>query len=94
MTARSTISPPGAMKSAGAEPPQIMGPTAISGFRGYIYDSSMVNGAGVHVNVHMVAVKTDSNHMASLTLLTVDGIGGQDYAAAQTVLENVAIVGP
>ncbi len=84
----------GAMKTAGAKPPQTMGPTSISGFRGYMYDSDMVNPSGVHVNVHMVAVKTDTAHMASITMLTVDGIGGDDYAAAQSVLTNTTIDGP
>ena len=84
----------GAMKTAGAQPPQQMGPTSISGYRGYMYDSSMVNPAGVHVNVHMVAVKTDAAHMATITMLTVDGIGGDDYQGAQSVLANTTIVGP
>jgi len=82
----------GAMKSAGANPPQIMGPTAISGLRGYMYDTDMVNPSGVHVNVHMVAVKIDPGHMASITLLTVDGIAGTDYQAARSVLENTSII--
>ena len=82
----------GAMKSAGANPPQIMGPTAISGFRGYMYDTDMVNPSGVHVNVHMVAVKIDAGHIASITLLTVDGIAGTDYQAARSVLENTSII--
>jgi hypothetical protein len=81
----------GAMKSAGANVPQNMGPTQISGFRGYMYDTNMVNPTGVHVNVHMVAVKTDDTHMASITLLSVDGIGGDDYAAAHSVLDNTTI---
>ncbi|HJW39613.1 MAG TPA: hypothetical protein VJ476_00120 [Rhizomicrobium sp.] len=84
----------GAMKAAGANAPQQMGPTIISGFRGYEYDSSMVNPSGVHVNVHMVAVKTDAGHMASVTMLTVDGIASEDYQAAQSVLANTSIVGP
>ena len=83
----------GAMKAAGAEPPQQMGPTQISGYRGYAYDSSMVNPRGVHVNVHFVAVKTDAAHMASITMLTVDGIGTGDYQAAHSVMDNTQIVG-
>ncbi len=71
------------MRTAQANPPQNMGPTQISGYRGYMYDTNMVNPSGIHVNVHMVVVKTDASHMASITLLSVDGIGGGDYAAAR-----------
>ncbi len=81
----------GAMKTAGANPPQQMGPTKISGYRGYIYDTDLTNPSGVHVNVHMVAVKTGKSGMASITELTIDGIGADDYAAAQSVLTNTQI---
>ena len=80
-----------AMKAAGAKPPQMMGPTAISGFRGYIYDSDMMNQAGIHVNVHMVAVKVGTGNIATVTMLSVDGIGSDDYTAAKSVLQNTAI---
>ncbi len=83
----------GAMKAAGANPPQQMGPAAISGFRGYMYDSDMSNDHGTHINIHLVVLKLDASHMASITRLTIDGIGGEDYAAAQSVLENTSLVG-
>ncbi len=82
----------GAMKTAGANPPQQMGPIAISGFRGYMYDSDMSNDQGTRINVHLVVLKLDASHMASITRLTIDGIGGEDYAAAQSVLENTSLI--
>jgi hypothetical protein len=79
------------MKVAGANPPQQMGPTAISGFRGNMYDSDMSNDKGTHINVHLVIVKLDASRMASITRLTIDGISADDYAAANSVLANTAI---
>jgi hypothetical protein len=84
----------GAMKAAGAHPPQNMGPTQISGFRGYMYDSDMTNAAGLHINVHMVVIKIGEAHMASITMMTIDGVSASDYAAARGVLGNAAIIGP
>ena len=81
----------GAMKVAGANPPQQMGPTQISGFRGYMYDSDMTNAGGVHINVHLVVVKLDTAHMASITRLTIDGITAQGYTDANSVLANATI---
>jgi hypothetical protein len=69
-----------------------MGPAKISGYRGYTYDSDMVNSSGVRVNVHMVAVKIGTNDMASITMLSVEGIAGDDYQAAQSVLRNTSLV--
>jgi hypothetical protein len=75
-----------------ANAPQSMGPAKISGYRGYTYDSDMVNSSGVRVNVHMVAVKIGTNDMASITMLSVEGIAGDDYQAAQSVLRNTSLV--
>ena len=51
----------------------------------------MTNAAGTHVNVHMVVVKLDSRHMASITRLTMDGISADDFAAAKSVLAHTGI---
>jgi len=82
------------MKALDGPPPQQMGPTSISGYRGYMYDSSVVFPSGAHRNLHMVIVKTDSTHFASLTLITPDSISGADYQAAQGVSANTSITGP
>jgi hypothetical protein len=81
----------GAMKVAGASAPQLMGPVTISGFHGYMYDSDMKNDAGTHINVHLVVVKLDATHRASVTRLTIDGISSEDYADANSVLTNTTI---
>ncbi|HUO89543.1 MAG TPA: hypothetical protein VMU08_10240 [Rhizomicrobium sp.] len=80
-----------AMKVAKANPPQQMGPTSISGWYGYMYDSDMTNPSGIHVYVHMVALKIGGDSIGSITRLTIDGIAPGDYAAAQSVLANTRI---
>ncbi len=81
----------GAMKTAGANPPQNMGPTAMSGYRGYMYDTDMTNSHGVHINVHMVCLKLDESHIASATLLTITDATGGQYAAARGVLDDMTL---
>jgi len=79
------------MKEVGASPPRNSGSTAVSGYRGYIYDSEMTNDSGVHINVHMIAVKLDDAHFASMTLMTVGNITGAQSEAASGVLNGVTL---
>ena len=80
-----------AMKVAGGEPPQKMGPTKVSGFRGYAYDSELANQAGVKINTHLVIVKLDASHVASMTRLTIENISPEDFAAADSIFAHTTI---
>jgi hypothetical protein len=81
-----------AMKVAGAaDPPQNRGPTQISGYRGYIYDTGQTNPAGVRTNVHMVVVKLDAGHIASATLITAASDNAVQYAAGKQVFDALTL---
>ena len=82
----------GSMKAADAAPPQNMGPTEISGHQGFMYDSTLTTQGGTLVHMHMIAVKIDANTIASVTMLTVDGISPADLETAQGVMYTMRLV--
>jgi hypothetical protein len=83
-----------AMKVAKAQPPQKTRTTSISGHDGYSYDSTTVNDSGVHVNMKVRMVRIDADHIASATLVTVEGISQTQLASAEAVLESMKLSPP
>ena len=83
----------GVMKAAKAGPPQNTGPAEVSSYRGYIYDSAIVNDAGVKFNLHCLMVKLDTAHVASLSMITGADDSPEEYAAARVVLNGVTLTG-
>ena len=83
----------GVMKAAKAGPPQNLGPAQVSGYRGYIYDSTMANDAGVQLLLRCVLVKLDTTHVASMSMITGIDASAGEYIAARDVLNAVTLTG-
>jgi hypothetical protein len=79
------------MKAANANPPQRIGPVTVSGFSGFDYSSTMSNASGVAINLKLIIVRPDPNHIASVTLITVQGISSEGYAAGQGVIDSLGL---
>ncbi len=76
------------LKAAGAQAPSSGGSHSISGYPGSDYASTMKNDSGVNLNVHMVIVRLDANHIATATLIADVDATSDEMRAAEAVLSN------
>jgi hypothetical protein len=79
------------MTGAGADPAAKSGNDAISGFQGFDYESALVNKSGVRTLWHLVLVRIDPTHIASVMMITTESASPEQRAALATLFKSIVL---